>query len=189
MSPLAAAAVLFASLASAGQGGAQPQAVGAAVTGADAADAPTGERAQAAAGASFTGGRSASAVTETGSLSGPPPGAALGPSTGDHPLPQTVPPAPPAAPAEKKISSDLVLGGAAVLGGLQGWFAAGLVGAAAGAGLGLAAAWLFNKKDYGGAFGMTAGAIIGTAVAGPLGAVVGAAVGGLLGHFLGGLLL
>lgn len=88
-----------------------------------------------------------------------------------------------------KLSTGLMLGGAAALGGLQGWFAAGLVGAAAGAGLGLAAAWLFHKKDYGGAFGVTAGAIIGTAIAGPIGGLVGAVVGGLIGHFLGKLFL
>lgn len=88
-----------------------------------------------------------------------------------------------------KLSHGLILGGAAVLGGLQGWFSAGLVGAAAGAGLGLAAAWLFSKKDYGGAFGVTAGAIIGTAFGGPLGGLIGAAVGGIVGHFLGKLFL
>jgi hypothetical protein len=88
-----------------------------------------------------------------------------------------------------KLSTGLMMGGAAVLGGLQGWFAAGLVGAAAGAGLGLAAAWLFHKKDYGGAFGVTAGAIIGTAFGGPIGGLIGAVVGGILGHFLGKLFL
>ncbi len=88
-----------------------------------------------------------------------------------------------------KLGTGLMLGGAAALGGLQGWFAAGLVGAAAGAGLGLAAAWLFHKKDYGGAFGVTAGAIIGTAFGGPIGGLVGAVVGGIIGHFLGKLFL
>jgi hypothetical protein len=88
-----------------------------------------------------------------------------------------------------KVSNELMLGGAAVLGGLQGWFAAGVVGAAAGAGLGLAAAWLFSRKDYGGAFGVTAGAIIGTAFGGPIGGLIGAAVGGIVGHFLGKLFL
>lgn len=88
-----------------------------------------------------------------------------------------------------KLSSGLVMGGAALLGGLQGWFSAGLIGAAAGAGLGLAAAWLFHKKDYGGAFGVTAGAIIGTAFGGPIGGLIGAVVGGVIGHFLGKLFL
>ncbi|MDD5304737.1 MAG: hypothetical protein PHS14_16705, partial [Elusimicrobia bacterium] len=88
-------------------------------------------------------------------------------------------------PEDGKITTALILGGAAVLGGLQGWFSAGLLGAAAGAGLGLAAAWLFHKKDYGGAFGVTAGAIIGTAFGGPIGGLIGAVVGGLIGHFLG----
>lgn len=88
-----------------------------------------------------------------------------------------------------KLSTGLLMGGSAALGGLQGWFAAGLVGAAAGAGLGLAAAWLFHKKDYGGAFGVTAGAIIGTAIAGPIGGLIGAVVGGVIGHFLGKLFL
>lgn len=86
---------------------------------------------------------------------------------------------------KSKISSGLVMAGAAALGGLQGWFAAGLLGAAAGAGLGLAAAWLFHKKDYGAAFGVTAGAIIGTAFGGPIGGLIGAVVGGVVGHFLG----
>lgn len=88
-----------------------------------------------------------------------------------------------------KLTSGLVMGGAALLGGMQGWFSAGLLGAAAGAGLGLAAAWLFHKKDYGGAFGVTAGAIIGTAFGGPIGGLIGAAVGGLIGHLLGKLFL
>lgn len=84
-----------------------------------------------------------------------------------------------------KLATGLMLGGAALLGGLQGWFSAGLLGAAAGAGLGLAAAWLFHKKDYGASFGVTAGAIIGTAFGGPIGGLIGAAVGGVIGHFLG----
>lgn len=88
-----------------------------------------------------------------------------------------------------KRTSSIVMGGAAILGGLQGWFAAGLLGAVAGAGLGLAAAWLFHKGDYGGAFGITAGAIIGTAFGGPIGGLIGAMVGGLLGHFLDKLFL
>ncbi|MDP3542815.1 MAG: hypothetical protein Q8T11_10165 [Elusimicrobiota bacterium] len=88
-----------------------------------------------------------------------------------------------------KLSTGLMMGGAALLGGMQGWFSAGLLGAAAGAGLGLAAAWLFHKKDYGGAFGVTAGAIIGTALGGPIGGLIGAVVGGVIGHFLGKLFL
>ncbi len=92
-------------------------------------------------------------------------------------------------PDGSKLTSGLILGGAALLGGLQGWFSAGLIGAAAGAGLGLAAAWLFHKKDYGGAFGVTAGAIIGTALGGPIGGLIGAVVGGVIGHFLGKLFL
>lgn len=88
-------------------------------------------------------------------------------------------------PGKSKISSGLVMAGAAALGGLQGWFAAGLLGAAAGAGLGLAAAYLFHKKNYGAAFGVTAGAIIGTAFGGPIGGLIGAVVGGVVGHFLG----
>lgn len=86
---------------------------------------------------------------------------------------------------ESKLSAGLKLGGAAALGGLQGWLSAGLLGAVAGAGMGLAAAWLFHKGDYGGAFGITAGAIIGTAFGGPIGGLIGAVVGGLIGHFLG----
>lgn len=89
------------------------------------------------------------------------------------------------SPTGGKLTPGLVMGGAALLGGMQGWFSAGLLGAAAGAGLGLAAAWLFHKKDYGGAFGVTAGAIIGTAFGGPIGGLIGAVVGGVVGHFLG----
>ena len=99
------------------------------------------------------------------------------------------PPAGGTEPGGSKLSSGIMMAGAALLGGMQGWFSAGLLGAAAGAGLGLAAAWLFNKKDYGGAFGVTAGAIIGTALGGPIGGVIGAVVGGLVGHFLGKLFL
>lgn len=88
-----------------------------------------------------------------------------------------------------KLGTGLMMAGAALLGGMQGWFSAGLLGAAAGAGLGLAAAWLFHKKDYGGAFGVTAGAIIGTAFGGPIGGLIGAVVGGVIGHLLGKLFL
>lgn len=88
-----------------------------------------------------------------------------------------------------QLSTGLMMGGAALLGGMQGWVSAGLLGAAAGAGLGLAAAWLFHKKDYGGAFGVTAGAIVGTALGGPIGGLIGAVVGGVIGHFLGKLFL
>ena len=89
----------------------------------------------------------------------------------------------------KRLSSGLMLAGAAALGGLQGWFTAGAIGLAAGAGMGLAAAWLFHEKDYGGAFGVTAGAIVGAVFGGPIGSLIGAAVGGLVGHFLGKFLL
>jgi len=100
----------------------------------------------------------------------------------------------PPMPVEKKeksgkLGTGLMMGGAAALGGLQGFLSAGIIGAAAGAGLGLAAAWLFHKKDYGGAFGVTAGAIIGTAFGGPIGGLIGAVVGGVIGHFLGKLFL
>ena len=87
------------------------------------------------------------------------------------------------------LSTELQLGAGAVLGGLQGFFTAGLFGAVAGAGLGLAAAWLFHKKDYGASFGVTAGSIIGSALGGPIGGVIGAVVGGLIGHLLGKLFL
>lgn len=99
------------------------------------------------------------------------------------------PPAGERGAGTSRLSTGLMMGGAALLGGMQGWFSAGLLGAAAGAGLGLAAAWLFHKKDYGGAFGVTAGAIIGTAFGGPIGGLIGAVVGGVIGHFLGKLFL
>jgi len=99
------------------------------------------------------------------------------------------PPPPSKDEPHSRLTAGLTMAGAALLGGMQGWFSAGLLGAAAGAGLGLAAAWLFHKKDYGGAFGVTAGAIIGTALGGPIGGLIGAVVGGLVGHFLGKLFL
>lgn len=99
------------------------------------------------------------------------------------------PPPPAKDEPRSKLSGGLMMAGAAALGGLQGYLSAGLIGAAAGAGVGLAAAWLFKKKDYGGAFGMTAGAIIGTAFGGPIGGLIGAVVGGIVGHFLGKLFL
>lgn len=83
------------------------------------------------------------------------------------------------------LSTKLQMAGGAIIGGLQGFFTAGLFGAIAGAGLGLAAAWLFHKGDYGASFGVTAGAIIGSALGGPIGAIIGAVLGGLIGHFLG----
>lgn len=91
--------------------------------------------------------------------------------------------------SEGWLPPKLQLGAGAVLGGLQGFFTAGLFGALAGAGMGLAAALLFHQKDYGASFGVTAGAIIGSALGGPIGGIIGAVVGGLIGHFLGKLFL
>lgn len=78
-----------------------------------------------------------------------------------------------------------IYGGAAALGALQGGLAHGLVGALAGGALGLAAAYFYQKGDYGAAFGIMGGTIIGTALGGPIGGLIGAVVGGLLGHFIG----
>lgn len=89
------------------------------------------------------------------------------------------------AKGRKKIPTWAVYGGAAVLGGLQGFLSAGLAGALGGVVLGLGAAYLYEKGDFGAAFGMTAGGIIGSFLGGPLGALIGGAVGGLIGHFLG----
>lgn len=188
MSPLSAAVLLLAALAH-GEGAAS-RAQGAAISGQAAVEAPDSTQAKDAADAAFEGGPlHEDAVADDGRrvikkgipLSKP---GALSVAAKD------APPAPSrASPTGGKLTTGLVLGGAAALGGLQGFLTAGLFGAVAGAGLGLAAAWLFHKRDYGGAFGVTAGAIIGTAIGGPVGAIVGAAVGGLLGHFLGKLFL
>ena len=189
MAPLLRALLLLAVSASAETPAAKQRLDGAAAISQAGAVAPTDLQARDAAGAAFEGGA--------------PGGDAVG--ADDRTVKKGIPlkpalsvahagkdaPPPPAEekPRAGKLSSGLMLGGAALLGGLQGWFAAGLVGAAAGAVLGLGAAWLFHKGDYGGAFGVTAGAIIGTALAGPLGGVVGAVVGGVVGHFLGKLFL
>jgi hypothetical protein len=85
----------------------------------------------------------------------------------------------------KKIPTWAIYGGAAVLGGLQGFFTGGPLGALAGAAMGVAGAYFYKKGDYGTAFGMMGGAIVGTALGGPIGGIIGAVVGGLLGHFLG----
>lgn len=94
------------------------------------------------------------------------------------------PPAPDKSPIEK-IPKPVIYGAAAGLGGLQGFFSGGMMGALAGAGTGLLAAHLYMKGDVGGAFGVTAGSMLGSIFGGPLGAVVGGVVGGLIGHFIG----
>lgn len=187
MAPLSAAVLLLASLARAGEGTAT-RLEGATALSQAGANASDPAAARDTAGAALDGNaRSADAVEGRGSirkgipLQKPAPAAAAR-AGADVPTPMS-------KQDPDKLSHGLILGGAAVLGGLQGWFSAGLVGAAAGAGLGLAAAWLFSKKDYGGAFGVTAGAIIGTAFGGPLGGLIGAAIGGIVGHFLGKLFL
>lgn len=97
------------------------------------------------------------------------------------------PDVPPPASAEAKPFPHpaLLMGASAVLGGVQGWFSYGLFGAATGAGLGLAAAWLFTKGDKGGSFGLSLGAIIGGFLGGPIGGLIGAAIGFGVGHVLG----
>jgi hypothetical protein len=105
-------------------------------------------------------------------------------------LPAKASPPPPDGEKPKgNLPMELEMGGAAVLGGLPGLLAGHLGVALAGAGMGIAAAWLFHKGDYGAAFGVAAGGLIGAAVLGPFGGLIGAAVGGLLGHFLGKLFL
>jgi len=88
---------------------------------------------------------------------------------------------------EKKdgLPSWAYYAGAAVLGGLQGFFTGGPLGAAAGAAMGLAGAHMFKKGNYGASFGLMGGALLGAAIGGPVGALLGAAIGGLLGHFVG----
>lgn len=189
MAPLCAALLLWASSASAEAAPAQKRLDGTAALGQSAAAAPDDAQAKDGATAAFDGGApNGDAVGPDGRSiqKGIPlrPATAAGHSADDSP-----PPPGKEKEGPGKVSSGLMLGGAAVLGGLQGWFAAGAVGLAAGAALGLGAAWLFHKGDYGGAFGMTAGAIIGTAFGGPIGGLIGAAVGGIVGHFLGKLFL
>ncbi|MFH2205121.1 MAG: hypothetical protein ABIJ96_18580 [Elusimicrobiota bacterium] len=100
-------------------------------------------------------------------------------------------PSPPGGKKEGGMLSNLPdwahYGGAALLGGLQGFFTGGPLGALAGAGMALAGAHFYKKGDYGASFGIVGGAIIGTALGGPIGGLIGAVVGGLLGHFIGGL--
>jgi len=100
----------------------------------------------------------------------------------------------PSPPGGKKESGTvggiptwLHYGGAALLGGMQGFLTGGPLGAAAGAAMALAGAHYFKKGDYGASFGIMGGAIIGGAIGGPIGGLIGAAIGGLLGHFIGGL--
>jgi hypothetical protein len=96
----------------------------------------------------------------------------------------TIPP-PPAINEHRKPSDKMVIGGSGILGAMQGWGAAQILGAIAGAGVAVLAAWQFTKHDYGGAFGLSAGAVIGSLLGGPVGAVIGGAIGDAVGHFLG----
>lgn len=190
MAPLSAVLLLLSSFA-AGEGPSAPQRLDevAAISQA-AATAPDSPQAKEGAGAAFDGNRlSPDAVSDDGTRR-----IKKGiPLTGStlNSLRKSEIPTPPSKPKEEssKLSTGLMLGGAAALGGLQGWFAAGALGAAAGAGLALGAAWLYHKGDYGAAFGVAAGGVIGAALGGPIGGLIGAAVGGLIGHFLGKLFL
>jgi hypothetical protein len=189
MAPLSAALLLLASFAAGENAPTQTRLDGTAALSQSAAAAPDPAQAKDGAGAAFDGGNpNADAVTDDGKRTikkGIPLTAA---SPSDRPGKDV--PTPPSEDGPKsKLSTGMMLGGAAVLGGLQGWFAAGALGLAAGAGLGLAAAWMFHKGDYGAAFGITAGAIVGSVLGGPIGGLIGAAVGGLVGHFLGKLFL
>lgn len=163
--------------------GARRQADDAAALSAGAAQAGDATAAREAAGRSFDGNPASETVVTGRDRTGAARLAKAAPI--ERPTKKEPPPAGGKEEGSGKLGTGLVMGGAALLGGMQGWFSAGLLGAAAGAGLGLAAAWLFHKKDYGGAFGVTAGAIIGTAFGGPIGGLIGAAVGGVIGHFLG----
>jgi hypothetical protein len=190
MAPLTAALLLLAAFAAGEDAPSQQRLDGAAALSQSAAVAPSDAQAKDGAAAAYDGGApNGDAVADdgTGSIKK---GIPLKPSLAAERPGKDAPPPPSSKKAgPSTVSTGLMLGGAALLGGLQGWFGAGLLGAAAGAGLGLAAAWMFHKGDYGAAFGMTAGAIIGTAFGGPIGSLVGAVVGGLVGHFLGKLFL
>ena len=85
-----------------------------------------------------------------------------------------------------ELSRKTMYIGAAVLGAAESFFTkGGLIGAAAGAVGGFAAAYFFRKGDYGASFGITLGGMVGTYFGGAIGGVVGALIGGLLGHFIG----
>lgn len=99
--------------------------------------------------------------------------------------PVATPPAPGGETPKSKLSNGLILGGGAALGALQGFFSAGLIGAAAGGVLGLGAAWLYTQGHHAAAFGATAGGIIGAAFGGPIGGLIGAVVGAGVGFLIG----
>ncbi len=94
-------------------------------------------------------------------------------------------PSPKGEEAKPKIPGWAVYGGAAVLGGVQGFLSGGPLGAVVGAALGLAGVHMFQKGNYGASFGIMGGALLGSALGGPIGAVIGALIGGIIGHFAG----
>jgi hypothetical protein len=97
------------------------------------------------------------------------------------PVVREEPPSPGPGGVVGKLPAWAVYGGAAVVGGLQGWVTGGLMGAGAGIIGGLAGAWLLRKGEYGAALGLAVGGIVGSMMFGPIGGLIGGLLGGLLG--------
>lgn len=109
----------------------------------------------------------------------------------------------PAAEGEKKVKTDAVpapgkksgsgwtkgdtakVVGGGVLSGLIGFADDGMMGGIIWGAIGLGAAYLMVKGDYGGALGTAIGSIAGSLLGGPIGSIIGGLVGGIIGHFLG----
>lgn len=75
--------------------------------------------------------------------------------------------------------------GGGLLSGLIGFADDGMTGGLIWGAIGLGAAYLMVKGDYGGALGTAAGSIAGSLLGGPIGSIIGGLVGGIIGHFLG----
>ncbi|MFA6093613.1 MAG: hypothetical protein WCU88_10845 [Elusimicrobiota bacterium] len=85
----------------------------------------------------------------------------------------------------KKIGKGAVVAGAGTISGLLGAGKEGLLGGLVWGALGLGAAYLMMKGDYGGAIGTGVGGVVGEILGGPLGGIIGGIVGGIIGHFIG----
>jgi hypothetical protein len=78
-----------------------------------------------------------------------------------------------------------VIAGSGILSALLGYGSDGWLGGIFWGLLGLSAAYLLFKGDYGGAIGTGLGALAGSFLGGPIGSMIGGVVGGIVGHFIG----